>query len=145
MDFLDSQKISYLIENLQLRLSLLGGMFDTVLAQGPVHVSNLLVQLITTGIADIERFRKIWNWYMKSLILKWRGWKGYVGSWDAAKKVPKSCNWWKTFENQFWAIRSKSIWTNVARKTLIVTDFFFSNPFSQLFFSEFYLYIILIY
>jgi len=53
-------KVSSLVENLQLRLALLGGMFDTVLAQGAVPVSNLLIQLVTFNIADRDRFPELY-------------------------------------------------------------------------------------
>ena len=57
---LEWPKVNSLVENLQLRLALLGGMFDTVLAQGAVQVSNLLIQLVTFNIADRDRFPELY-------------------------------------------------------------------------------------
>lgn len=43
------------VSNIQLRLSLLGGMFTTVLQHGTLTTATLLMQLIITGIADQVR------------------------------------------------------------------------------------------
>ena len=47
------------VSNIQLRLSLLGGMFNTVLQHGTLTTATLLMQLIITGIADQVSFRII--------------------------------------------------------------------------------------
>ena len=44
-----------LVGNLFFRLSLLGGMLDTILREGPIPACNLLISLVTSGIADQER------------------------------------------------------------------------------------------
>ena len=49
-----------MVANLQLRLSLLGGMFATVLQHGTMTTAQLLMQIIITGIADQERFSDLY-------------------------------------------------------------------------------------
>lgn len=48
------------VSNLQLRLSLLGGMFGTVLQHGTLTTATLLMHIIITGIADQDRFSDLY-------------------------------------------------------------------------------------
>ena len=57
--FLPQKKV---VSNIQLRLSLLGGMFQTVLQHGTLTTATLLMQLIITGIADQVIYLYIWNY-----------------------------------------------------------------------------------
>ena len=63
------------VSNIQLRLSLLGGMFNTVLQHGTLTTATLLMQLIITGIADQVCFRIIGDFLeICKIRKKWNFW-----------------------------------------------------------------------